>query len=39
MYMYNYAVHKYLSNYITVRDSSALVIVLFLGIAKASQSW
>ena len=37
--MYNYAVHKYFSNYITLRDSSALEIALFLEIAKANQSW
>ena len=36
MYLYNYAVHKYLSNYITLIDSSALEIALFLEIAAAA---
>ena len=35
MYLYNYAVHKYLSNCITLIDSSALEIALFLEIAAA----
>ena len=35
MYLYNYAVHKYLSNRITLIDSSALEIALFLEIAAA----